>query len=121
MLVGVGVPIVALLIIIIIVNVLQARLPSCLPTVLRSWDFLPLWAHSLEPWDRVVAVVAAKCCCCCKGCQTGQEEEEEEEEDEKKKGGGRFLEMYDNPAMMNGVDWEKKREDKEDVLKATQL
>uniref|UniRef100_A0A8C7IUT2 Solute carrier family 34 member 2 n=1 Tax=Oncorhynchus kisutch TaxID=8019 RepID=A0A8C7IUT2_ONCKI len=59
-LVGVGVPIVALLIIIIIVNVLQARLPRCLPAVLHSWDFLPLWAHSLEPWDRVVAVVAAK-------------------------------------------------------------
>ncbi|XP_052320324.1 sodium-dependent phosphate transport protein 2B-like [Oncorhynchus keta] len=78
-LVGVGVPIVALLIIIIIVNVLQARLPSCLPAVLHSWDFLPLWAHSLEPWDRVVAVVAAKCCCCCKCCQTGPEEEEEEE------------------------------------------
>uniref|UniRef100_A0A4W5KSF0 Solute carrier family 34 member 2a n=1 Tax=Hucho hucho TaxID=62062 RepID=A0A4W5KSF0_9TELE len=116
-LVGVGVPIVALLMIIIIVNLLQERRPSCLPTVLRSWDFLPLWAHSLEPWDRVVAVVAAKCCCCCKGRQTGQEEEEEEE----KKGGGNFLEMYDNPAMTSGVDWEKKREDKEDVLKATQL
>jgi sodium-dependent phosphate cotransporter len=114
-LVGVGVPIVALLIIIIIVNVLQARLPSCLPAVLHSWDFLPLWAHSLEPWDRVVAVVAAKCCCCCKCCQTGLEEEEE------KGGGGHFLEMYDNPAMMNGVDWGEKREDKEDVLKATQL
>uniref|UniRef100_A0A4W5KV66 Solute carrier family 34 member 2a n=1 Tax=Hucho hucho TaxID=62062 RepID=A0A4W5KV66_9TELE len=109
--------IVALLMIIIIVNLLQERRPSCLPTVLRSWDFLPLWAHSLEPWDRVVAVVAAKCCCCCKGRQTGQEEEEEEE----KKGGGNFLEMYDNPAMTSGVDWEKKREDKEDVLKATQL
>ncbi|XP_042168273.1 sodium-dependent phosphate transport protein 2B-like, partial [Oncorhynchus tshawytscha] len=116
-LVGVGVPIVALLIIVIVVNVLQARLPRCLPAVLHSWDFLPLWAHSLEPWDRVVAVVAAKCCCCCKCCQTGLEEEEEEE----KGGGGHFLEMYDNPAMMNGVDWGEKREDKEDVLKATQL
>ncbi|XP_042169930.1 LOW QUALITY PROTEIN: sodium-dependent phosphate transport protein 2B-like [Oncorhynchus tshawytscha] len=116
-LVGVGVPIVALLIIVIVVNVLQARLPRCLPAVLHSWDFLPLWAHSLEPWDRVVAVVAAKCCCCCKCCQTGPEEEEEEE----KGGGGHFLEMYDNPAMMNGVDWGEKREDKEDVLKATQL
>uniref|UniRef100_A0A8K9VA91 Solute carrier family 34 member 2a n=1 Tax=Oncorhynchus mykiss TaxID=8022 RepID=A0A8K9VA91_ONCMY len=108
----------ALLIIIIIVNVFQARLPSCLPAVLHSWDFLPLWTHSLEPWDRVVTVVAAKCCCC-KCCQTGPEEEEEEEEEEK--GGGHFLEMYDNPAMMNGVDWGEKREDKEDVLKATQL
>uniref|UniRef100_A0A8C7MTB2 Solute carrier family 34 member 2 n=1 Tax=Oncorhynchus kisutch TaxID=8019 RepID=A0A8C7MTB2_ONCKI len=113
-LVGVGVPIVALLIIIIIVNVLQARLPRCLPAVLHSWDFLPLWAHSLEPWD------PAKCCCCCKCCQTGPEEEEVEEEEEEK-GGGHFLEMYDHPAMMNGVDWGEKREDKEDVLKATQL
>ncbi|GLD66383.1 sodium-dependent phosphate transport protein 2B-like isoform X1, partial [Lates japonicus] len=67
-LVGVGVPVVVLLIIIVVINVLQKRKPGCLPAVLRSWDFLPLWAHSLAPWDKVVGVITAKCCCCCKCC-----------------------------------------------------
>uniref|UniRef100_A0A9J7ZXE5 Solute carrier family 34 member 2a n=1 Tax=Cyprinus carpio carpio TaxID=630221 RepID=A0A9J7ZXE5_CYPCA len=65
-LVGVLVPIVAVLIFVIIVNILQKHKPQWLPSVLRSWDFLPQWAHSLEPWDRVVTIMAARCCCCCK-------------------------------------------------------
>ncbi|XP_057700642.1 sodium-dependent phosphate transport protein 2B-like [Corythoichthys intestinalis] len=90
-LVGVACPLVVLLIIIIIINVLQKRKPGCLPAVLRSWDFLPLWAHSLEPWDKVVGVITANCCCCCKCCNV-----------EESKGQGnkeRHIEAYDNPAM----------------------
>ncbi|KAM9818684.1 sodium-dependent phosphate transport protein 2B-like [Syngnathus typhle] len=90
-LVGVACPLVALLIIIIIINVLQKRKPECLPAALRSWDFLPLWAHSLEPWDKVVAVFTAKCCCCCKCCNSDEDKGKDDKELEK--------EAYDNPAM----------------------
>uniref|UniRef100_A0A672LTH1 Sodium-dependent phosphate transport protein 2B-like n=1 Tax=Sinocyclocheilus grahami TaxID=75366 RepID=A0A672LTH1_SINGR len=57
-LVGVLVPIVVVLIFIIVVNSLQKHKPQWLPSILQSWDFLPLWAHSLEPWDRVVTTMA---------------------------------------------------------------
>ncbi|XP_052830937.1 sodium-dependent phosphate transport protein 2B [Octopus bimaculoides] len=50
--VGVFGPIGLLLIIVIIMNILQKKLPSYLPEKLRTWDFLPLWMHSLEPYDR---------------------------------------------------------------------
>ncbi|XP_037115165.1 sodium-dependent phosphate transport protein 2B-like isoform X2 [Syngnathus acus] len=95
-LVGVACPLVALLIIIIIINVLQKRKPECLPAVLRSWDFLPLWAHSLEPWDKVVAVFTAKCCCCCKCCNSDEDKVKDDKEWEK--------EAYDNPAMCDDTE-----------------
>uniref|UniRef100_A0A8C6NZP6 Solute carrier family 34 member 2a n=1 Tax=Nothobranchius furzeri TaxID=105023 RepID=A0A8C6NZP6_NOTFU len=77
-LVGVGVPLIVVLVFIVVVNVLQKRRPDFLPAALRSWDFLPLWAHSLAPWDKVVGVCTAKCCCCCKCCQGTNEEHEEQ-------------------------------------------
>nr|XP_049577800.1 sodium-dependent phosphate transport protein 2B-like isoform X2 [Syngnathus scovelli] len=95
-LVGVACPLVALLIIIIIINVLQKRKPECLPAVLRSWDFLPLWAHSLEPWDKVVAVFTAKCCCCCKCCNSDEDKGKDNKE--------RHKEAYDNPAMCDDTE-----------------
>ncbi|CAF94349.1 unnamed protein product, partial [Tetraodon nigroviridis] len=67
-LIGVGAPLVMLLLIILLINLLQKRKVVCLPPVLRSWDFLPLWAHSLDPWDKVVDVFTTTCCCCCKCC-----------------------------------------------------
>lgn len=67
-LVGVVVPLLILLIAIIVINILQQRKPASLPPALRSWDFLPLWVHSLEPWDKVVDALTAKCCRCCKSC-----------------------------------------------------
>jgi sodium-dependent phosphate cotransporter len=42
------------LIFVLIVNVLQKRKPDVLPEVLKTWDFLPVWARSLEPMDRVI-------------------------------------------------------------------
>ncbi|XP_019717882.1 sodium-dependent phosphate transport protein 2B-like isoform X2 [Hippocampus comes] len=90
-LVGVACPLVALLIIIVVINVLQKRKPECLPAALRSWDFLPLWAHSLEPWDKVVGVITAKCCCCCKCCKGDEDKGRDTEKGHR--------EAYDNPAM----------------------
>ncbi|CAJ1052115.1 solute carrier family 34 member 2a [Xyrichtys novacula] len=96
-LVGVGVPLLAILIIIVIINVLQKKKPRCLPTRLRSWDFLPLWAHSLAPWDKVVTACTAKCCCCCKCCQIpadAQGQTGSADSDKKL-----CTAVYDNPAM----------------------
>uniref|UniRef100_A0A8C2Q0I9 Solute carrier family 34 member 2a n=1 Tax=Cyprinus carpio TaxID=7962 RepID=A0A8C2Q0I9_CYPCA len=94
-LVGVLVPIVAVLIFVIIVNILQKHKPQWLPSVLRSWDFLPQWAHSLEPWDRVVTIMAARCCCCCKCCNVTEEDEETGTQENK----DNEIEMYDNSGL----------------------
>lgn len=51
---AVGAPLVGLVLLVILVNVLQRRRPSWLPPCLQSWAWLPLWLHSLEPWDRLV-------------------------------------------------------------------
>lgn len=50
------------------VTKLQTAYPQALPPVLRSWGFLPLPLHSLDPWDRLV--MAALSCCCAKRRQT---------------------------------------------------
>ncbi|XP_053712036.1 sodium-dependent phosphate transport protein 2B-like [Synchiropus splendidus] len=94
-LVGVGVPLLVLLIIIIVVNVLQKKKPGCLPAPLRTWDFLPLWAHSLEPWDKVVGMCTAKCCCCCKCCQTVEAQPDTDSLGKNRKHSA----VYDNHAM----------------------
>jgi len=41
---------------------LQTKAPRYLPTFFKTWNFLPLWLHSLDPWDQMV--VAALGCCC---------------------------------------------------------
>ena len=56
-------PIVVLLLAIIGINVLQSKRPNFLPAKLRSWDWLPLPLHSLEPYDRIITV-----CCRCRRC-----------------------------------------------------
>ncbi|XP_052036995.1 sodium-dependent phosphate transport protein 2C isoform X3 [Apodemus sylvaticus] len=60
---AVGGPLVGLVLLIILVNVLQRHRPSWLPRCLQSWAWLPLWLHSLEPWDRLVTG-----CCPCRAC-----------------------------------------------------
>uniref|UniRef100_UPI0037E741FA solute carrier family 34 member 2a n=1 Tax=Semicossyphus pulcher TaxID=241346 RepID=UPI0037E741FA len=99
-LVGVGVPLLVMLIIIVLINVLQKRKPGCLPAALRSWDFLPLWAHSLAPWDKVVGVITAKCCCCCKCCKLPADDQEHEEKELSENGEKPYTEVYDNLAMI---------------------
>uniref|UniRef100_A0A8C5H790 Sodium-dependent phosphate transport protein 2B n=1 Tax=Gouania willdenowi TaxID=441366 RepID=A0A8C5H790_GOUWI len=104
-LVGVGVPVIVVVIFAIVVNVMQSRCPRYLPKGLRTWDFLPLPLHSLEPWDSVVTTslgfCGKYCCCCCKCCNCCNKGNE----DEKIEGGDqKSLEMYDNPAMTNDED-----------------
>lgn len=120
-LVGVGVPLLVMLIIIVIINILQKRKPGCLPTVLQSWDFLPLWAHSLAPWDKVVGMMTAKCCCCCKCCQIASNDEEHGVEGLSEKSKKIQTEVYDNPAM--SADKEVENETKIELknLKMTKL
>ncbi|XP_016106019.1 sodium-dependent phosphate transport protein 2B-like [Sinocyclocheilus grahami] len=108
-LVGILVPIVAVLIFVIIVNILQKHKPQWLPSALRSWDFLPQWAHSLEPWDRVVTIMAARCCCCCKCCNVTEKDEETGTHENK----DNEIEMCDKDA--------KKTSDSCEILKATSL
>lgn len=114
---GVGVPLLALLIIIIVINVLQKKKPGCLPAALQSWDFLPLWAHSLEPWDKVVGVFTAKCCCCCKCCQNADGNETESVE----KNMNSHTEVYDNPAMSADKEVENEVKIELTILKMTRL
>ncbi|XP_061593917.1 solute carrier family 34 member 2b isoform X2 [Cololabis saira] len=104
-LVGVGVPIIALTVFVIIVNMMQSRCPDSLPKVLRSWNFLPRPLRSLAPWDKVVtstfSFCGTRCCCCCKcsNCCNKQDEEEKISKISRKS-----LEMYDNPAMSKDED-----------------
>ncbi|TWW58474.1 Sodium-dependent phosphate transport protein 2B [Takifugu flavidus] len=79
-LVGVGAPLLTMLLIILLINILQKRKPVFLPPGLRSWSFLPLWARSLDPWDRVVEVFTAMCCCWCKCCHLAAAVEQERPE-----------------------------------------
>lgn len=83
-LVGVCVPIVFLILVVIVINTLQAKCPRVLPNVLKTWDFLPKWMHSLSPWDSWMTHAALfcgrRCCCCCKCkcCSCCQPIEDEE-------------------------------------------
>ncbi|XP_027794349.2 sodium-dependent phosphate transport protein 2B [Marmota flaviventris] len=71
-LVGVGVPIILLLLLVVCLRLLQSRCPSVLPIKLRNWNFLPLWMHSLKPWDNLITSATGccqqRCCCCCRVC-----------------------------------------------------
>ncbi|XP_063100113.1 sodium-dependent phosphate transport protein 2C isoform X2 [Cavia porcellus] len=64
---AVGVPLVGLVLLLIVVNVLQQHRPSWLPYSLRSWAWLPLCLHSLEPWDHLVIH-----CCPGRACSCSQ-------------------------------------------------
>lgn len=106
-LVGVGVPVIVIIVFAVVVNVMQKRCPRFLPRFLRSWDFLPRPLHSLAPWDRVVTVTLGfcgkHCCCCCKCCRCCNKEQDEKDE-KMTKGSVKSLQMYDNPAMTKDED-----------------
>ncbi|XP_030641990.1 solute carrier family 34 member 2b [Chanos chanos] len=101
-LVGVGVPILVFLISVIVVNVMQSRCPRFLPSILRSWDFLPRPLHSLKPWDRVITkglgFCRTRCCCCCKCCQKNKGDDKDNEQS-RKRPQRKNLKMYDNPGF----------------------
>ncbi|XP_069386918.1 solute carrier family 34 member 2a [Paralichthys olivaceus] len=120
-LVGVGAPILVMLIIIIVINVVQKRKPGCLPAILQSWDFLPLWAHSLAPWDKVVGVFIAKCCCCCKCCQIAADDPEHKDKECVEEDQKTHTEVYDNPAMSAEKEVENEIKIELQILKMTRL
>ncbi|CAH1269339.1 SLC34A2 [Branchiostoma lanceolatum] len=63
-LVGVGVPLLVFALAVVVINTLQTKRPNWLPKKLRTWDFLPLALHSLEPYDRLLTG-----CCKKKGAE----------------------------------------------------
>ncbi|KAK3088779.1 hypothetical protein FSP39_023653 [Pinctada imbricata] len=63
-LIGIGVPILILLTFIVIVNIMQHKCPHFLPHILKTWNFLPLFLHSLDPYDRVISRAIRFCHCC---------------------------------------------------------
>ncbi|XP_020013583.1 sodium-dependent phosphate transport protein 2B [Castor canadensis] len=71
-LVGVGVPIILLVLLVVCLRLLQSRCPRILPQKLRDWNFLPTWMHSLKPWDHLISLGTTccqrRCCCCCRVC-----------------------------------------------------
>ena len=54
------VPIAALLLLVLLVNLLQRRKPKLLPSKLQTWEFLPKPVRSLEPFDRLVVSCLAR-------------------------------------------------------------
>uniref|UniRef100_A0A3Q0QVD2 Solute carrier family 34 member 2a n=1 Tax=Amphilophus citrinellus TaxID=61819 RepID=A0A3Q0QVD2_AMPCI len=118
---GVSIPLLIMLIIIIAINVLQKRKPGWLPAVLRSWDFLPLWAHSLAPWDKAVGVIIAKCCCCCKCCQVASDAQEDRAQELVENSKTAHTAVYDNPAMSAENEVEDEMKIELNILKMTRL
>ncbi|XP_053433624.1 sodium-dependent phosphate transport protein 2B-like [Nycticebus coucang] len=78
-LVGVGAPILFVLLLVVCLKLLQSRCPRVLPKKLQNWNFLPLWMHSLKPWDSVISSVTSLCqrrCRCSKCCEDLEEGQE---------------------------------------------
>ncbi|CAN7984616.1 unnamed protein product, partial [Ixodes hexagonus] len=48
---AIGVPVLLAALCLLALNVVQKRRPVLLPPFLRTWDWLPLWMHSLVPID----------------------------------------------------------------------
>lgn len=72
---GVGIPILLFFIIIILINILQAKAPRALPQKLRNWDYLPLWCRSLKPIDNSMQRMFRTCKCCNKMKRTEDAEQ----------------------------------------------
>jgi len=69
--VTVAVLVAAVLIFVFVVNALQARRPSVLPSRLRTWEWLPAGLRSLEPFDRLICGPLTLLCgrlSCCRKC-----------------------------------------------------
>ena len=62
--VGVLVPIGALIIFVAIMKIIQRKLPKILPVFLRNWKFLPTACRSLEPYDNLIQKLTFCCTCC---------------------------------------------------------
>ena len=62
----VGAPIIALTACVIVISLLQhsEKYSRYLPNILKTWEFLPIWARSLQPYDELFK--SLRCCCMCK-------------------------------------------------------
>ena len=71
-LIAIGGPLLLTFFVVIGINIIQRKRPSLLPLRLQNWNFLPLWMHSLDPIDEVIAKLVEKCSCltCCVGVQS---------------------------------------------------
>lgn len=56
-----GIPLIIMLLLILILKLIQSKIPRILPIKLRNFDFLPIWLRSLEPLDKKMKKI--KCCC----------------------------------------------------------
>lgn len=67
-LVGVGVPIVLIILAVVVINILQRKAPHVLPEVLENWKWAPKWLRSLQPYDQLIGKVLhfihTRICCC---------------------------------------------------------
>ena len=64
-------PIFLIFVIVMIIKFFQHKFPTCLPSGLRTWKWLPLPLRSLEPYDRALMKLTGNCylcrlCGCCK-------------------------------------------------------
>ena len=52
---------------IMLINIMQSRRPSWLPLKLQTWNWLPLWMHSLDPMDSFLIKLSENidCLYCC--------------------------------------------------------
>ena len=75
---AVTLPLAALLAFIIIVNILQRKYPQCLPVLLQTWSWAPLYFRSLEPYDKVVSKIVEFGRRCCPSKETSNADEDEE-------------------------------------------
>lgn len=65
------------LVFVLLLNFLQGQCMNHLPDRFRTWNFLPVWLRSLEPYDRIVDQMVrffARTCCasCCKTAAASQ-------------------------------------------------
>jgi solute carrier family 34 (sodium-dependent phosphate cotransporter) len=51
---GIGGPILVIFVLIIIINMLQSKVPNVLPKAMRNWEWLPEPLRSLAPYDKVI-------------------------------------------------------------------
>ena len=77
-LIGVGAPLFVVAALVAIINVLQNKRPGLLPPMLRTWNFLPLCMHSLQPYHNVLMKVCWVCKCCMKEPQVDNDDDVKE-------------------------------------------
>ncbi|XP_002741947.1 sodium-dependent phosphate transport protein 2A-like [Saccoglossus kowalevskii] len=63
--------------IVIIIKILQAKFPRCLPKFMRTWDFLPKCLRSLEPYDTLIKHCMVGCGRCKEKCKCGKDSSED--------------------------------------------